>query len=285
MANRVRIDSLLRDSTAKIQAQTESDSARIDAELLLLSVLAKPRSYLFAYPELDLSEQQCLHYLALLNRRLGGEPIAYILGSKEFWSLDFEVTPDVLIPRPDTECLVEFILALPLKTQVDLIDLGVGSGAISIALGSEKPDWTIYGSEKNAAALHVAQSNAQRLLSDKAQSPRYLRANWLSCFAANSFDVIVSNPPYIDREDAHLAQGDVRFEPRAALVSNNQGMADIAIIANQAKQCLKAGGWLVLEHGFNQAERVVNLLLSLDYREVENFSDYAGNPRFSVGRT
>jgi release factor glutamine methyltransferase len=285
VANRVRIDSLLRDSTAKIQAQTESDSARIDAELLLLSVLAKPRSYLFAYPELDLSEQQCLHYLALLNRRLGGEPIAYILGSKEFWSLDFEVTPDVLIPRPDTECLVEFILALPLKTQVDLIDLGVGSGAISIALGSEKPDWTIYGSEKNAAALHVAQSNAQRLLSDKAQSPRYLRANWLSCFAANSFDVIVSNPPYIDREDAHLAQGDVRFEPRAALVSNNQGMADIAIIANQAKQCLKAGGWLVLEHGFNQAERVVNLLLSLDYREVENFSDYAGNPRFSVGRT
>ena len=285
MTRLMRIDNLLSRSAAKIQAQTDSDSARIDAELLLLNVLCKPRSYLYAHPENKLTAEQTARYALLLERRLGGEPVAYILGKKEFWSLDFEVNSSVLIPRPDTECLVEFILNLNLGEDSAVIDLGVGSGAIAIALAHEKAHWRVYGVEYSAPALHLAQKNARRLLSsDKLCPPLFLQGNWLHCFAANSFELVVSNPPYIDGNDEHLKRGDVRFEPRTALVSNDRGMADIESIATQARQCLKPDGWLVLEHGFNQAGSVSDLLLSLEYREVKSFCDYAGNQRFSVGR-
>jgi release factor glutamine methyltransferase len=235
-----------------------SDTPELDAELLVLSVLKQERTFLYAYPEALIDANQCQKIEALILRRLNGEPIAYILGQKEFWSLDFWVTKDVLIPRPETEVLVECALAVmdidikqssfpqrressPLwipafagmTTQgMTLLDLGTGSGAIAISIAKEKPDWNITATDFSEAALNIARQNAQR---HQVQNISFFQGSWFDALPASMrLDVIVSNPPYIAEHDAHLSQGDVRFEPKSALVSGADGLDDIRCIIEGA---------------------------------------------------
>ncbi len=261
-----------------------SDSARLDAELLLLQVLEKPRSFLYTWPERRLSAPQQRLYESLLQRRLSGEPVAHILGYREFWTLSLEVDSSTLIPRPDTERLVELALQRLADGRCRVADLGTGSGAIALALASERPRWQVYGVEKVAAALALAERNRQRLGIDNV---RMLQGSWcdpLLTQALGPLDMIVSNPPYIDAADPHLQQGDVRFEPRSALVSEQAGMADIERIAEQAVQCLRPGGWLLLEHGYEQGLRVRECLLKHGYTELETSTDLGGRERVTQGR-
>lgn len=281
----MRIDRLVNDAAKQIEQSASSDSAKLDAELLLASIIKKPRSYLFAYPEIELNTNDISAYGALVTRRVAGEPIAYILGEKEFWSISLEVGEGVLIPRPDTECLVEAVLQLPLADDAMVVDLGTGSGAIVLSLASEKPSWTLLATDLQQQALQIAAKNHKRQLQlAKANNVTLLQASWMSAFASNSFDLVVSNPPYIDKSDRHLTQGDVRFEPRSALVSGSDGLADIELIAEQACCCLKPNGYLVVEHGYQQADAVCELLAKKSYKNINSQQDYAQKPRFVVAQ-
>jgi release factor glutamine methyltransferase len=257
------------------------DSPKRDAEILLGFVTGKPRSWLIAFDDAELDAQQQEQLNALLARRVNGEPIAHLVGEREFWSLPLRVSDATLIPRPDTEVLVEQALAhLPL-TATSLLDLGTGTGAIALALASERPGCQVIGCDRIAAAVELAQDNAQRLHIENA---RFILSNWFSDLPAQRFDLIVSNPPYIDAADEHLQQGDVRFEPLSALVADDQGLADLRFIIHTAPNWLHVGGWLLLEHGWQQGAAVRAIMTQHGYQAVSTVDDYGGNPRVTVGQ-
>lgn len=259
----------------------DSPSARLDAELLLAAALGKPRSHLRTWPEKDVEAAVVERFSRDLARRRSGEPVAYILGRQGFWSLELEVAPDTLIPRPDTELLVETTLELLPATAQRVLDLGTGSGAIALALASERPAWSVVGVDRVAEAVALAERNRQRLGLGNA---RFAHSHWFSALGGQRFELIVSNPPYIAADDRHLAEGDVRFEPASALVSGADGLDDIRLIAAQAPAYLQPGGWLLLEHGFEQADAVRQLLCAAGFAEVNSRRDLAGHQRISLGR-
>ncbi len=265
---------------ARTQLEAGSDSARLDAELLLAHVLQQGRTWLYTWSDRLLSAEQQQAANALLARRLAGEPVAYLLGERDFWSLNLNVNPSTLIPRPDTETLVEWALELPLPANSRVLDLGTGTGAIALALASEQPSWQVSGVDFNADAVALAQANAAR---NQLARVSFMQSDWYTAVSGD-FDLIVSNPPYIDEDDEHLAQGDVRFEPRSALVADNHGLSDLALIIDRAPGFLRANGWLLLEHGYQQADAVCELLRARGFAEVSNRRDLGGQPRISGGR-
>ena len=258
-----------------------SPTARLDAELLLAAVLGKPRSYLRTWPEHEPSAEQLAAFAALLERRRAGEPVAYILGHQGFWSLDLEVAPHTLIPRPDTELLVETALQLAPATPHRVLDLGTGSGAIALALASERGGWQVIGVDRIAEAVALAERNRLRL---KLNNAEFRQSSWFDGLAGEHFDLILSNPPYIAADDRHLGEGDVRFEPLSALVAGVDGLDDIRQIIAQAPRHLQAGGWLLLEHGYDQAEAVRELLAAAGFTAVDSRRDLGGHQRISLGR-
>ncbi|WP_323128866.1 peptide chain release factor N(5)-glutamine methyltransferase [Thiothrix litoralis] len=275
---RVNNQALLADAVQ--QLQTASESARADAEILLAHCLQKSRTYLFAYPETAVDSLTEASFRELLAERLRGVPIAHITGQREFWTLNLKVTPDTLIPRPETELLVETALKLG-SSSSHILDLGTGTGAIAIAIASERPDVQVTACDFSAAALAVAQENAQV---NSIHNVHFIQSDWFSALPAQRFDMIVSNPPYIEADDPHLAQGDVRFEPLTALASGQDGLDDIRHLIQTAPQWLVNGGWLLLEHGYNQGQAVTALLQAAGFTQVRCLPDLAGNDRVSRGQ-
>ncbi|WP_322980892.1 peptide chain release factor N(5)-glutamine methyltransferase [Pseudomonas sp. C11] len=259
----------------------DSPTPRLDAELLLADALGKPRSYLRTWPERELEGEQLTRFHASLQRRRQGEPVAYILGHQGFWSLDLEVAPHTLIPRPDTELLVESALELLPDTPLSVLDLGTGTGAIALALASERPGWQVTGVDRVEDAVALAERNRQRLQLGNA---RFLHSHWFSALSGQRYGLILSNPPYIRVDDQHLDQGDVRFEPSSALVAGRDGLDDIRAIIQAAPAHLLPSGWLLLEHGFDQAEAVRELLAAGGFVEVHSRRDLGGHERISLGR-
>nr|WP_218644620.1 peptide chain release factor N(5)-glutamine methyltransferase [Thiomicrorhabdus cannonii] len=280
----------------QLTEQTASDTPRLDAELLLAAALNCSRTHLFTWPEQRLTHQQSEQFNDLLVQRLQGRPIAHILGQREFWGLALNVNASTLIPRPDTEILVETALEklrenCPQKTQqagsddpypaCRVLDLGTGTGAIALALKSERPDCEMTGVDFSLEAVHLAQRNADALT----LTVRFLQSDWFNALqGAAPFALIVSNPPYIEENDPHLSQGDVRFEPLSALTSGEDGLDDIRMITAQAGAFLQPGGWLIIEHGYNQAAAVQQLFKMQGFTQVETRHDYGGNPRITLGQ-
>lgn len=257
----------------------ERELERVDAEVLLCHVLNKTRSYLFAWPEAVLSHEQESLYLTFLERRQLGEPVAYLVGIREFWSLPIQTSPATLIPRPDTEVLVETVLEYFDSKPHQCVDLGTGTGAVALAIKSERPDWTVEAVDRVSAAVELAATNAQNL-----QLDIHCRlGSWLDDVVDRSLDIIVSNPPYIDADDEHLSQGDVRFEPSSALIADKNGLADIQKIITQAAKALRPGGAVFLEHGWQQADAVRELLEAAGFERVATRKDYGDNDRVSFG--
>lgn len=266
---------------ARAAAQIDSDSAQLDAEVLLAHVLQQPRSYLVAWPEHVPDSAQQAAFSALVERRCAGEPVAHLTGRREFWSLDLDVTPATLIPRPDTESLVQCALAhLPVDAAGRVADLGTGSGCIALALAHERPACQVIASDVSSAALQVARANAARL---GVTNIDFIASDWCDALGETSFDLIVSNPPYIAVDDPHLHSGDVRFEPHSALAAGADGLDDLRRIIACARAHLAAGGSLLLEHGYDQGAAVRQLLCAHGYRAVTTHCDLAGHERVSEG--
>ncbi|WP_114196200.1 peptide chain release factor N(5)-glutamine methyltransferase [Edaphovirga cremea] len=259
----------------------QSESGKRDAEILLGFVTGKPRTFLLAFGETLLLPEQLAQLEVLLGRREQGEPVAYLVGEREFWSLPLSVSPATLIPRPDTECLVEqALLRLP-PSPGAILDLGTGTGAIALAIASERPDCQVIGVDFNPQAVELASHNAQKLSIPNA---RFIQGSWFSTLADQQFTLIASNPPYIDSADPHLQQGDVRYEPASALVAAQEGMADLHHIIDKSPHHLLGGGWLLLEHGWQQAAQVRQALLARGFSSVETVKDYGGNERITLGQ-
>lgn len=267
---------------AQRQLTACSDSPRLDAEVLLAMQLGVSRAQLFARPESLMSEQDGERFNQLLTRRLNGEPIAHILGYREFWSLQLDVTPATLIPRPETELLVELALErIPVSATLDIADLGTGSGAIALAVASERPHCRIVASDTSEEALVVARCNATQL---GLVNVEFQQSDWYQALGSACFDLILSNPPYIRSDDPHLAQGDVRFDPPTALISGVDGLDALRCIVGNAAQHLRPGGWLMVEHGYDQGEAVVGLFVAAGFTEITTVNDLGGQPRVSLGR-
>jgi release factor glutamine methyltransferase len=265
-----------------LAAATQQLGERLDAELLLLHVVKKPRSWLFTHaddvPDMDVQTD----YARLLDRRANGEPVAYITGHRGFWSLDLEVTPATLIPRPETELLVELALQrLPDDAACSVADLGTGSGAIALAIARERPHARVVAIDASADALAVARRNAQR---HAISNITFVHGDWLAPLAGRQFELIVSNPPYIETADPHLGQGDLRFEPIGALASGLDGLDDIRRIVRDAPARLHPGGRLLFEHGWNQGDASRALLHEAGYVEVFTARDLEQRDRVSGGR-
>lgn len=271
------ISDVLLDAQQKLA--TISQTPRLDAELLLAHVLNVSRPYLYAHAKESLAERYFSQFAAFLERRLQGEPMAYVLGNKEFWSLKLLVSKDTLIPRPETELLVQLtLLLLPQQEGVKIADLGVGSGAIAIALASERPKWQIHGTEISANALEIAHKN---LKLHGIQNVTLNQGSWCEGLIAKNYQAIVSNPPYIAENDPHLAE--LIFEPKEALVAGD-GLAAIRLIISQARDYLAKDGWLLIEHGYQQQDAVIALMLEFGYLQVEAYRDVFGQPRVVVSQ-
>lgn len=262
------------------QLEELSDSPQLDVDLLLSKVLDRPTSYLMTWPSKALEQAQLSEFEALLARRKSGEPVAYLLGAQAFWTLDLEVSTETLIPRADTETLVEQALQLSLPSQARVLDLGTGTGAIALALASERASWQISGVDRVLAAVELARRNAER---NNLSRVSFAQGSWFEPVAGQLYELIVSNPPYIDPADPHLSQGDVRFEPASALIADEQGMADIRWIAERAREHLVVGGWLMFEHGYDQGLACQALLTSLGYTDVSCQQDLGARDRVTMG--
>ena len=257
-----------------------SPTAKLDAEVLLSHVLGVDRVYLLTWPERLLSNSEWQTMQALVAQRANGIPVAYLIGQREFWSLPLQVNNSTLIPRPDTEVLVETALQLSLPPAARVLDLGTGTGAIALALKSSQPQWQVTAVDRERAAVTLAQHNANSLKLAVA----VIQSDWFAALPEPQFDLIVSNPPYIDGDDPHLQQGDVRFEPTTALVAAQQGLADLFHIIDTAPLFLAPAGWLVLEHGWQQGAAVRSQLTRQGYQQVTTVCDYANLERVTIGQ-
>lgn len=274
----MRIDQAIKDAAQRL---SDSDTARLDAEVLLGKVLDKNRTYFYTWPERELSAEQQTQFEGLVARRKEGEPVAYLTGQQEFWSLPLQTDPQTLIPRPETELLVEQALNLFDASPIQVLDLGTGTGAIALALASERPVWQVSAVDRIADSVALAQRNAKQLN----LNITVMQSDWFGAIAKSpSFSLIISNPPYIDAADEHLQQGDVRFEPASALVADEQGMADIRHISECAQDYLTPQGWLMFEHGWQQSQLVRDLLTELGYVAVHSVQDLAGIERITLGQ-
>lgn len=260
--------------------ESQSDSAYLDAEVLLQQVLNKNRTYLYTWPETLLSNHQWQQFHLFVDQRRQGKPIAYITGNREFWSLEFHVNDTTLIPRPDTELLIETALNLDLPSNARILDLGTGTGVIALSLASERKSWHITAVDKQINAVKLAHKNREQLNCSQVE---ILQSDWFSAIKQQEFDLIVSNPPYIDEKDVHLSQGDVRFEPLTALISFNEGYGDLFYIANVARQYLSSSGYLLMEHGYQQGPRLRQQMRELGYQAVTTKIDFGGNERCTLG--
>ncbi|MDG4555750.1 MAG: peptide chain release factor N(5)-glutamine methyltransferase [Candidatus Competibacter sp.] len=271
---------MLDQATQRLAATGETP--RLEAELLLAAALERPRGYLHAWPERVPEPERTARFVAWLDRRRAGEPIAYLLGRREFWSLELEVTPDTLIPRPETELLVELALErLPAGRPLAIADLGTGSGAVALALAAERPTARVVATDRSPAALAVARRNARRL---NLPSVEFREGDWCAPLAGERFELMASNPPYVAAIDACWRRGDLRFEPTEALVAGEDGLDALRLIVAHAPACLRSGGWLLLEHGYDQGEAVPALLRERGFVDVSDHRDVAGLSRTSAGR-
>ncbi len=274
------IEQLIQQS--RLQLAPSSDTAKLDVELLLAHVLKKDRTYLYTWNDQIVALEEEAAFEQLFVRRLKGEPIAYILGWQEFWDLNLKTAEHTLIPRSDTETLIEWCLELAeeLPENTEVIDLGTGTGAIALVLAKENPNWNVQAVDLIPEAVALAESNA---LLNNLQRVKIFQSSWFDK-VEGQFHLIVSNPPYIDPADEHLDQGDVRFEPKSALIANNKGLADLELIADQARQYLLVGGWLLMEHGYDQLESVQAILTRFGYQKISTRFDLGGNPRITGGQ-
>lgn len=256
----------------------QSDSARLDIEVILAHILDASRTYLYTWPEKHLSTEQTEVFHQALSCRARGEPVAYITGEKEFWSLRLKVSPATLIPRPETELLVELALDRVFP-DARVLDLGTGTGAIALAIKSEVPEAQVDALDFSSDAVALARENQQHHGLDV----NIFQSDWFEC-VSGVYDLIISNPPYIDEADKHLKEGDVRFEPESALVAKHGGLADIEVICKQAVAYLHDQGSLLIEHGWTQAEAVQKIMILNGYKNVSTIKDYAGNDRVTSGQ-
>ncbi len=257
-----------------------SESPEIDCQVLLCHVLDCTSTYLHAWADKLITSEQQKQFEGLIKERKQGHPIAHLTGTRGFWSLDLKVTEDTLIPRPDTELLVELALS-KINDGMRVADLGTGSGAIVLALATEQSRATFFAMDYSAPALKIANDNA---ITNEINNVQFWQGSWLDAISAHSLDVIVSNPPYIEQDDPHLLQGDVRFEPMTALASGTDGLDDIRAIIEQAQYCLKPMGWLMIEHGYHQAQQVTELFKQAGFIVVSSERDFGGNNRVVIGQ-
>lgn len=279
----MQIGEFIRQEAQSIQKKLglKLSEANFEVNLLCQQVLNVNRAWLISHEHDKLQEDQKLAFENLVKRRLQGEPIAYILGSREFYGLQLKTTPATLIPRPNTETLVEVALAkIPDNLNLDVLDLGTGTGAVALAIAHHRPNCKVTAVDASRSALSIALENAQFL---KLNHLRLLVSDWFSALQSEKFDVIVSNPPYIAQHDEHLKQGDLKFEPISALVSGSDGLDDIRKIIQDAPDYLKQHGWLILEHGYDQAEAVAELLRARGFSKIEHEKDIAGTLRVTFG--
>ena len=258
----------------------DGESPDIDSQVLLCYLLDCQSAYLHTWSDKLLTDKQQSRWLELIALRQQGHPVAHLTGQRGFWSLDLKVTADTLIPRPDTELLVSLALE-KIKPKMVVADLGTGSGAIALSLASEQPAANIYAMDYSMAALSVAKENA---MNHRLSNVLFWQGSWLMAIADNSFDIIISNPPYIEQDDPHLAQGDVRFEPMSALASGADGLNDIRQIIEQSLRCLKKSGRLLLEHGYHQAMQIQQLMRDAGFVEISSHQDFGGNDRVTMGQ-
>lgn len=277
--------------TKGIVALADSDDryadAKVDAQLLLCHVLAKNSAYLMTWPERVLAPRQLEQYQDYIARRQAGEPVAYIVGERGFWSLNLTTNPSTLIPRADTECLVECAIELSPAKSGKMLDLGTGTGAIALAFASEKPDWQVHACDYNKEAVVLARSNVEQC-KEQLNPARIeiVQSHWFDAYEQQhlaSFDLIVSNPPYIDKNDVHLCEGDLRFEPHSALIAHQDGYGDIFTIVTAAKRFLNSPGWLMIEHGCEQGEKIRQFFQKQGFEQVQTKQDLALNERFTIG--
>ena len=276
------VDSLLAEGTRTLADSAAAGAARLDAELLLAHVLGEPRSLLRSHPEDPLAPAAVARFRALLGRRAAGEPLAYLTGRREFWSLDLAVTPAVLVPRPETELLVERALALGPPGAARVADLGTGSGAIALALARERPRWHIVATDVSPAALEVARANGAAL---GVASVEFLAGSWLEPLGGRRFDLLLSNPPYVGADDPALADPALGFEPPLALTPpGGDALESLRLLARGAAAHLAPGGWLLLEHGADQGPEVRALLVAAGFAHVRSHRDLAGHERMTEGQ-
>ena len=262
-------------------AQAARDIERRDAEILLAAAAKLTRTQLLARADEALSPAIAMRFSELCRRRARGESIAYLLGRREFWSLDFSVGPAVLVPRPETELLVQRVLHLVSAPDASVADLGTGSGAIAIALAHEQPGWRVVATDASDAALAVARHNGERLAPGRIE---WLAGDWFAPLADRRFDAIASNPPYIADDDPALGSDGVRFEPRSALTPGGDGLRALVTLIDAAPRHLRPGGWLVLEHGATQAATLRSALVARGFTHVTSHRDLAGHERISEGK-
>lgn len=273
----------LRGLLATARLQLPGNEAGLEAELLLAAALGRPRSWLYAHADAVPAADAAARFAELIAQRAAGEPVAYLLGRRGFWTLELEVGPDCLIPRPETELLLEQALSrLPLDAAVRVADLGTGSGALALAVASERPHAEVWASDASPAALARARGNARRL--DLARRVRFVAGDWCAALGTTRFAMLLSNPPYLAEDDAHLQQGDLRFEPRLALVSGAEGLDALRAIIAAAPDHLEPRGWLLLEHGAEQASSVRTLLGARGFAEVRSMRDLQAHERVTLGQ-
>ena len=274
------IAELLREAEQRINC---SDTTKLDAEILLCDVMQFNRSKIYAHPQQLIPDDKSVLFKSLIEQRRQGRPIAHLTGKKEFWSLELAVNKETLIPRPETECLVEAaLLMIPDEESFNILDLGTGSGAIAIAIASERPNSTIVATDINPDALNMAKKNT---VSHALTNIKFLLSDWYKNIPSQSFDLIVSNPPYVKQDDKHLSQGDVRFEPELALVAGKDGMKAINIILENARSYLTNNAFLLIEHGYDQKALVTHAFQIYGFKQIKTLQDLSGQDRVTYGQS